>query len=160
MSAAGWLFAGLLIAGTPPTELEDQFEKPHRVSSMIGGTPVVVIAGAERKTAELTRDWLKAIRGSLGKCRVFGLANLDGLPFFVPHGSVRSSVKENVPEVPVLLDWDNDFHEKLGFTKTFELRLYSAAGKPLGSASGEPTPSAVSAFNDVLAKGCKTSTTG
>ena len=56
--------------------------------------------------------------------------------------------------------WDNDFHEKLGFTKTFELRLYSAAGKPLGSASGEPTPSAVSAFNDVLAKGCKTSTTG
>jgi hypothetical protein len=137
MLVALGLCAALLTAA-PVTELEDQFEKPQRIAALIGPAPVVIVAGDERATGEGIRDWSVALSPQLGRCRLYGLANLDGIPFFVPHSSVRSSLKEMLPRVPVLLDWDNDVYAKLGFSKGIELKLFARGGRLVGTVAGLP----------------------
>lgn len=147
-----------LLTAAPVTELEDQFEKPQRIAAIIGPAPVVVVAGDERATGEGIRDWYAAVGSQLGRCRLYGLANLDGIPFFVPHSSVRSSLKEMLPRVPVLLDWDNEVYEKLGFTKGIELKLFARGGRMVGTVAGLPGAGTTEQARQLLRPVC-TSTT-
>ncbi len=143
-----------VLAGAPVTELQDQFEKPQRIAALIGPAPVVIVAGDERATGEGIRDWSVALGSQLGRCRLFGLANLDGVPFFVPHSSVRSNLKEMLPRVPVLLDWDNEVYGKLGFSKGIELKLFARGGRLVGTVAGLPGAGTTAQAKELLRPVC------
>jgi hypothetical protein len=126
----------------PSFTLEDQFERSHRATDLFDGRPVLIVGGDERQSDDQIRDWAKALRGRLGpEVRVFGLANLDGVPFFVPNQSVRNGLKEKNPKTIVLCDWDGRVFERLGFEEdTISVHVYDGKGRLLIKIRGPTSP--------------------
>jgi hypothetical protein len=143
-----------LSIATPPVAfvLEDQHEKTHRAEGIFD-RPVVIVAGDQRKTDEDIRDWAKALRPLTGsKIRIVGLADLDGVPFFVPNGSVRSGIRETNPDTIVLCDWEGEVFEKFGFkTELPNVHVYDATGQLVGKVTGTATETRVSMVAKLLA---------
>ena len=107
------LLLGLLLAAAPPSfVLEDQRQKKHDTRAVLGGDkPVVLLAGAERESGPAVQAWAKRLPISV---KVYGIADLSDLPFFVPHAAVRSGLAEEVPATPVLLDFEGTTYTALG----------------------------------------------
>jgi len=122
--------------------LDDQFERTHRRADVFGDGPVVIIAGAQRKTPDAMQVWAKALRARAGDgTRIYGLSNLKKLPFFVPKSAVRKDLAKQLPRTPVLLDWKGKVYPELGFPPgaVISVGVYSSSGEPLGMVTGEQT---------------------
>ncbi len=113
----GFARAARAVSAALDHTLEDQFERRHELSSLFGSLPVVVVAGDQRATRGELKAWLAALKSPLSKrARLLGLAELDGVPFFIPNSTIRSKLAEEIPDVPVLCDWDNEVYERIGFS--------------------------------------------
>jgi hypothetical protein len=133
------MFAAAAVA-SGDFSLDDQFERPHRSADLFKDGPVVIIAGAQRKTPDAMQAWDRALRaGAPEGTRLFGLSNLKKLPFFVPKGSVRRNLAEMLPKTPVLMDWKGKVYPSLGFPTdaVISVGVFSASGKRLGLVTGE-----------------------
>ncbi len=138
------LTAGILDAraGFP---LEDQFLKKHTWQSLFSGKTLIIIGGDQRKTAEYSKAWKAGLDPVLGqRVRIIGLANLDGVPFFVSNNSIRESLRESVPALPVLCDWDGKAFEALGMTPdTITVLVFRKNGTLAGRVTGLVTAAGV-----------------
>lgn len=124
--------------------LDDQFERTHRRADVFKDGPVVIIAGAQRKTPDAMQAWDRALRARLPEgTRIFGLSNLKKLPFFVPKNGVRKNLAEMLPKTPVLLDWKGKVYPDLRFPAgaVVSVGVFSATGERLGLTSGEQNES-------------------
>lgn len=109
------LLSSVGLGAAPPFAVEDQWRRVHDARAVFGGDRVTVIVGGdERRTGEAIRDWVKLLPKDR-PFRLYGLADLDGVPFFVPNQSVRDNLIELVPNVPVLCDFDGELTEQLAF---------------------------------------------
>lgn len=136
-------------ASPPAFVLEDQRERRHDTRAVFGGElATVLIGGDERHTGEGIRDWLKLLPQSARGYRVYGLANLDGVPFFVPRGSIRGGLVEMVPDVPVLCDYDGEVSEALGFPEGLANVEVHHHGRRVGRVSG---PASAAKVAEVIA---------
>jgi hypothetical protein len=124
------LLAGSGARAAPAFEVADQNEKPWTGAQVFAGGPVLVIGGAKRRTTEFTKAWVEALRGT-STTPVFGIANLSGLPFFIPRGSVRKTMRELLPSTPVLCDYDGQVSRTLGLSEENSVRLYGPGGAVL-----------------------------
>ena len=145
-----WTIVPLMLTVTASTSpdflLDDQFERPHRSSELFDGGPVLVLAGAQRETPDAMKRWEEALRPALpAEAGLYGLSNLKRLPFFVPKGAVRKTLREQLPDFPVLCDWKGKVYAALGFPAeaTLVLGVFSGSGERLGTMTGEPTTDAV-----------------
>jgi hypothetical protein len=133
------LLLGLSVAAVPSFKLEDQRRNSHDTAAVFGGERVtVIIAGDQRDTGEAIRDWVKLLRGK-GSFRLYGLADLDGLPFFVPNQSVRDNLNELLPAVPVLCDFEGELTEGLGLPEGLANAAVFWRGQRVGLVLGPPT---------------------
>jgi len=129
-------------SAAPRFSLEDQFERRHTQATVFRARPVVVVGGDERKTRSAMVLWVRALREPLGaEASLLGLADLDGVPFFVPNGTVREGLRRELPHTPVLCDWDGEVYPRLGFAEdtVAAVRVFDAAGRALGTVTGPPT---------------------
>ena len=130
-------------AGASPNfDLKDQYEKPHTQADIFAGKPVIMMAGMERKTPDAMEAWDKALRAKAPEsARVVGLSNLEGVPFFVPKGSINKTLVKQLPNTVVLCDWKGKTYAELGFPKgaTIAVAVFSATGKRLGLVEGPVT---------------------
>lgn len=120
--------------------LDDQFERAHQRADVFKGGPVVIVAGAQRKTPDAMQAWDRALRTHLPEgTPIFGLSNLKKLPFFVPKSGVRKNLAEMLPKTPVLLDWKGRVYSDLGFAAgaVISVAVFSASGERLGLVTGE-----------------------
>lgn len=140
-----------LTTALPAFELEDQFEKKHR-SSQLEGRVLLMIGGDQHKSDLEIRDWAALIRGAFGdRVQVVGLANLDGVPFFVPDDAVRKGVRESNPKTIVLCDWDDDAFTRLGFPKDLtSVLVFDSTGKLIGKISGRADPDRLNALRKLV----------
>lgn len=111
------------LAAEPSFELADQNEKSWTGKQVFGAGPVILIGGAERKTTEFTQAWVAALKGKV-TTPIFGLANLDGLPFFIPKGAVRKDIREKLPNTPLLCDYNGKVSKQLAAPAENFVRLY------------------------------------
>jgi len=124
--------------------LDDQFGHTHRRSDIFNDAPVVLIAGAQRKTPDAMQAWERALRARLPEgTRIVGLSNLKKLPFFVPKGAVRRNLADQFPNTSVLMDWKGKVYSDLGFPSgaVISVGAFSASGDRLGTVTGEQTDS-------------------
>jgi len=135
--------------------LDDQFERSHRRVDVFGDGPVVIIAGAQRKTPDAMQAWDRALRARAPEgTRIFGLSNLKKLPFFVPKNGVRKNLAEMLPKTPVLLDWKGRIYPDLGFPAgaVVSVAVFSAKGERRGLITGEQTESRLSELLELLSR--------
>ncbi len=131
---------------SPDFLLDDQFERPHSRSKVFDDGPVLILAGAQRETPDAMSRWEPALRSALpAGAGFYGLSNLKRLPFFVPKGAVRKTLREQLPNVPVLCDWKGKLYSALGFPAeaTLVVGVFSGSGERLGTVTGEPTADAI-----------------
>jgi len=136
--------SGILAAKTG-FPLDDQFQKKHTWQSLFNGKILIIIGGDQRKTAEYSKAWKAQLDPVVGqKARIIGLANLDGVPFFVSNNSIRENLRESVPGLPVLCDWDGKAFEALGMTPdTITVLVFRKNGTLAGRVTGLVTTAGV-----------------
>lgn len=120
--------------------LSDQFDREFSDSDVFKEAPVVIIAGAQRKTPDAMEAWDKSLRGRLPDgIQVFGLSNLKKIPFFVPKRSVKRTLAEQLPSTAVLLDWKGSVYPALGFPSgaTIAVGVFAPSGARIGMVEGE-----------------------
>jgi hypothetical protein len=89
--------------------LTDQYERAYRLDQVVGRGVAIVIGGDQRKTDAQVKSWATALTPVVpAGAALFGLVNLEALPFFVPNSAIRSSLRESMPKVPVLCDWSGN----------------------------------------------------
>ena len=141
----GMMLAFLLVAlalhAIPEFRLEDQFRSIQTPELLFTGTPVVLVAGDQRKTDRHIQAWGERLQIALGnRVRVIGLSNLRGLPFFVSKNSVRSSLKKNLPKIPVLCDWNGSAYKQFGFIRgQVNAHVFAVNRNLIGSLTGTPS---------------------
>ena len=143
-------FAASVDAGTE-FKLEDQYGKSHTRAEIFSGKPVVMYAGMERKTPDAMEAWDRALRDKVpSTAKVVGLSNLEGVPFFVPKGSIHKTLVKQVPNTVVLCDWEGNIYAKLKFPKgaTIAVAVFDASGNRLVLVTGEVNDERM---NEVLA---------
>jgi hypothetical protein len=135
------LFAAIAFA-SGDFMLDDQFERTHRRADIFDDGPVVIIAGAQRKTPDAMQAWEQTLRARVPEgTRIFGLSNLKKLPFFVPKSAVRRNLAEQLPKTPVLMDWKGKVYPNLGFPggAVVSVGVFGASGELRGMVTGERT---------------------
>ena len=148
------MFAAAAFASSDFT-LDDQFERTHRRADIFKDAPVVMIAGAQRKTPDAMQAWERVLRSRVPEgTRVVGLSNLKKLPFFVPKGSVTKTLAGKLPNTPVLFDWKGRVYSDLGFPAgaVISVGVFSAAGSRLGMVTGEQTDSRLAEVLELLSR--------
>jgi hypothetical protein len=148
------MLASAAFAATDFT-LDDQFGRSHRRSEVFQDGPVVIIAGAQRKTPDAMQAWDLALRGSSADgFRIYGLSNLKKLPFFVPKRAVRRNLAELLPKTPVLMDWKGAVYPGLGFPSgaTVSVAVFEANGERLGLVTGEANDARVAEVLKLVAR--------
>jgi len=133
--------------------LDDQFERTHRRADVFRHGPVVIVAGAQRKTPDAMQAWDHALRSLVPEgTRVLGLSNLKRLPFFVPKSAVRNNLAAQLPDTPVLMDWKGRLYPELGFPAgaTVSVGVFGPTGERLGIITGEPTEPRLAAVAELL----------
>ena len=85
---------------------------------------------------------------------MFGLSNLNKLPFFVPKSGVRKNLAEMLPKTPVLLDWKGKVYPTLGFPADalIAVGVFSAKGERIGLVNGEPNESRLAKVMTLLSR--------
>jgi len=131
---ATWAFAAYSFT------LKDQFGRSHSKSSIFKDKPLVLIAGDKLGTDEMISKWEKEVRRLYNKrVNVFGLANLDPVPFFISDNHVLSVLKKNCSKVSVLCDWDGTVYEKLEFpTDGIWVGIFNQGGQLLKRVAAKP----------------------
>jgi len=117
-------------------ELEDQFERKHTQASVFAKVPVVFVGGDKRNTGDRIGEWFARLGEGLA---LYGIADLDDLPFFVPHSSIRSNLRTVSPRLPILLDFSGKVYRPiLGFPEGREVvvQVHDAAGRVLARVEG------------------------
>ncbi len=135
--------------------LDDQFQRSHRRDDVFANGPVVIIAGAQRKTPDAMQAWDRALRErSAGGLRIYGLSNLKKLPFFVPKGALRRNLAELLPKTPVLMDWKGAVYPSLGFQEgsTVAVGVFEANGERAGLVTGETNDARVAEVLKLVAR--------
>ena len=134
-------------------KLDDQYEKAHTQADIFAGKPVIMMAGMERKTPDAMEAWDKALRAKAPEtARVVGLSNLEGVPFFVPKGSIKKTLVKQLPDTVVLCDWKGKVYAELGFPKgaTISVAVFSGTGDRLGIVDGPVTDQKVAEVLELL----------
>lgn len=129
----------------PPFELEDQWERKHSRSTVFTRPPVVFVGGDKRNTGDRIGEWFARLGEGLA---LYGIADLDGLPFFVPHGSIRSNLRAVSPRYPILLDWSGKVYRPiLGFPAGREVvvQVHDSTGRAIARVEGAVTPTGIAA---------------
>jgi hypothetical protein len=126
--------------------LEDQFRLPHELQSYLGPKLVtIIIAGNKRSTAETMQPWFDLLK-TQGIAQMMGLADMRGLPFFVPKSIVRERLVKLYPKTTILLDFDGKTTDALGIVAG-EANAYVYLGGELASTLvGPPTEGKVAAI--------------
>lgn len=120
-------------------KLDDQYGKSHTHADVFSGKPVIIYAGMERKTPDAMQAWDRALRNKApSNAKVIGLSNLEGVPFFVPKGSINKTLVKQVPNTVVLCDWEGDVYARLKFPKgaTIAVGVFDESGERLGLVTG------------------------
>lgn len=139
------LLSGSLQAqeGIPSEVLQDQFGKDSRIQAGRGKAHIL-LASDQRESTQDFSDWSLALASLASSHGIQALANLKALPFFLPHELIASSLRKDLPALPVLLDWKGRVSAALAVPPNVTAVLvYSPSGRLLGQVLGRPSPGLV-----------------
>ena len=138
--AFGFLTMATTVTATTNFTLKDQFDRSHTRAEVFKDGPVIMFAGMERKTPDAMEAWDKALRKSAPQgVQIVGLSNLEGVPFFVPKGSIKRTLLKQLPNTVVLCDWKGQVCSSLGFSDgaTISVGVFTTSGERLGLVTGD-----------------------
>jgi hypothetical protein len=123
------------LAATPSFRLEDQWERRVSAATVFSAS-VVLVGGDHRNTGDRVAEWIAKLDG----LRAYGIADLQGVPFFIPRELVRSTLRSSVPSASVLLDWGGEIYTPvLGFPsgKEIVVQVHRADGTLIRRVEGK-----------------------
>lgn len=130
-------------AAPPKFALENQWEATVTEGAVFRAT-VCLLGGDQRTTGDRCVEWVPKLEGAI----VYGIADLSAVPFFVPRGAIRKTMREQLPKTSVLLDWKGAVYAPLlGFPKDQEMvvQVHAADGSMIARVLGAPTADRVAA---------------
>lgn len=130
----------------PAFSLEDQWERRHDQRVVFSGGTVVLVGGDQRATGDRVAEWARAFSDGFA---FWGVVDLDAVPFFVPHGSIRSNLRQVCPKTVVLLDWSGKVYSPLfGFPTKREIvvQVHGPSAELLARVEGGPTAERIAAI--------------
>jgi len=132
--------------------IEDQYRVTYSFASLFKGAPVIILAGNKKKTARYIKRWVNVLRKKYGRrIAIYGLADLDGIPFFVSNNSIRKRLKKTCPELSILCDWDGKLYKKMKFPKKrYSMRIYDKNKKLVTVVFGDFSLSRIRQVNKAL----------
>jgi peroxiredoxin len=95
----------------PDFALQDAEDKDYKLKEMKDN--VVILIMGNRKTRKETDKWAEAIKKDYSrreKVKTFMIADMRGVPWFIPKGFIKGWLKKDKPPVTLLLDWDGKTH--------------------------------------------------
>jgi len=106
-------FAGELKVGmkAPDFILQDAEDKDYKLKEMKGN--VIVLIMGNRKTRKGTDKWGMSIGKNYRKnkkLKTFIIADMRGIPWFIPKSFIKGQLKKDKPPATLLLDWGGKTH--------------------------------------------------
>lgn len=103
----------------PDFALQDAEDKDYKLKEMKGN--VVILIMGNHQTRKETDKWAEAIKKDYAKdekpalersegLKIFMIADMRGVPWFIPKGFIKGWLKKDKPPVTLLLDWDGKTH--------------------------------------------------
>ena len=95
----------------PDFALQDAEDKDYKLKEMKG--KVVILIMGNRKTRKETDKWAEAIKKDYPKpedLKIFMIADMRGVPWFIPKGFIKGWLKRDKPPATLLLDWSGKTH--------------------------------------------------
>lgn len=95
----------------PDFALQDAEDKDYKLKEMKDN--VVILIMGNRQTRKETDKWAEAIQKDYSKdekLKIFMIADMRGVPWFIPKGFIKGWLKKDKPPVILLLDWDGKTH--------------------------------------------------
>jgi hypothetical protein len=132
---------GLLFARSAFSQstIQDQFGSSF--DPLRPGTRIVLVASNLRDATKRILAWTDELSTKAPTVPALGLAELRGLPFFVPHAAVIRQVEKDSPRARILLDWKGELSATFDIGKTgIAVFVLSPEGKILYRAEGGPSP--------------------
>lgn len=109
--------SGKLTVGDPlPSFVLDDAYGNHYDLKAARGSYVFLLFG-NRRMKDDNRRWAMALKGNYGArpdVRIFMVADMRGIPFFITKNFVREQIRKENDPVPLLLDWDQEVNNRLG----------------------------------------------
>ncbi len=151
LTALALFFSLALLAGSaqaqgaiPSEVLQDQFGKDGRIEAGRGKAHILVASDQRESTKDFS-EWSKALASLAPSHGIQALANLKALPFFfLPHDLIASSLRKDLPGLPVPLDWKGRVSAALAVPpNATTVLVYSPSGRLLGQVQGSASPGLV-----------------
>jgi peroxiredoxin len=95
----------------PDFALQDAEDKDYKLKEMKDN--VVILIMGNRQTRKETDKWAEAIQKDYSKhekVKTFMIADMRGVPWFIPKSFIKGWLKKDKPPAPLLLDWDGKTH--------------------------------------------------
>ena len=95
----------------PNFRLKNAEDKNYNLKKMKGN--VVILIMGNRETRKETDKWAQAIKKDYAKnkkLKVFMIADMRSVPWFIPKGFIKGWLKKDKPPVKLLLDWNGKAH--------------------------------------------------
>ena len=95
----------------PDFAIQDAEDKDYKLKEMKGS--VVILIMGNRKTRKETDKWVEAIKKDYPKqedLKMFMIADMRGVPWFIPKGFIKGWLKRDKPPATLLLDWSGKTH--------------------------------------------------
>jgi hypothetical protein len=135
-------------------ELNDQFGAAADLGTLLASPRVILLHSDERDGVEKISAMRKAVAGAAegALVPVVCVADLSALPFFVPRSAVAGSVKKDVPDFRLFLDWKGALGGRLKLPEGSVARAY-ADGRQLAELRADAAPAAFAALVAAAASG-------
>ena len=117
----------LIGINAPDFALQDVEDKDYSLKEMKGN--VVILIMGNSKTRKETDKWAEAIQKDYAKdkkpaleqseefegelregLKIFMIADMRGVPWFIPKGFIKACLRKDKPPATMLLDWDGKTH--------------------------------------------------
>ncbi len=114
----------------PDLVLEDAHGTDHKLTGT--SDHYVFLLFGNRRMKDENRRWAIGFKNSYGAradVRIFMIADMRGIPFFITKNFIREQIRKENHPVPLLLDWDQGVNSRLGIRPE---RINILVGDPAG----------------------------
>ena len=102
--------------------------------------PAVWLVSTKREHTEVMVAWDKALRAKAPDTPIWGMGDFAAVPFFIPKALIRNGLADELPQTPVLCDWDGSMYDALQLEPDdlLQVRVVDADGRSLTELKGGP----------------------
>jgi len=130
---------------------QDQFGKSVNISALSASAPLLVFWSDKRDSPKFFEAWGRALGDLVDGTVTVAVADLKGLPFFVPRFAVTKMLARDYPTRSILVDWTGELAERHSLPKnSVAVLVFGPGGELKAKMLGAANPAGVAAIQAAL----------